>query len=115
MPSQVLSQSYEVALLDGQGAKAATQEVTIMTGGAGADTFHFKPGMGEAVITNFSDLAADKIDLQQSTISNFVQLQAAIQPVHDGHDTLIELNHGDSLTLANVAVSQLHANNFIFA
>jgi hypothetical protein len=115
MPSQVLSQSYEVALLDGHGAKSATQEVTIMTGGAGADTFHFKPGMGDAVVTNFSALAADKIDLQQSTVADFAQLQAAIQPVHDGHDTLIELNHGDTLTLTNVSVSQLHANNFIFA
>ena len=28
---------------------------------------------------------------------------------------LIELNHGDTLTLANISVSQLHANNFIFA
>ena len=38
-----------------------------------------------------------------------------MQPVHDGHDTLIELNHGDTLTLANISISQLHANNFILA
>ena len=114
-PSQVLSQSYQVALLDGQQAKAVTQEVTILTGGAGGDTFDFKPGMGAAVVTNFSEQAADKIDLQQSAIANFAQLQAAMQPVHDGHDTLIELNHGDTLTLANISISQLHANNFIFA
>ena len=115
MPSQVLSQSYEVALLEGQQAKAVTQEVTILTGGAGSDTFDFKPGMGAAIVTNFSEQAADKIDLQQTTIANFAQLQAAVQPAHDGHDTLIELNHGDTLTLANISVSQLHANNFIFA
>ncbi|MEO8834551.1 MAG: hypothetical protein ABI407_20265 [Bradyrhizobium sp.] len=114
-PSQVLSQSYQVALLDGQQAKAVTQEVTILTGGAGGDTFDFKPGMGAAVVTNFSEQAADKIDLQQSAIANFAQLQAAMQPLHDGHDTLIELNHGDTLTLANISISQLHANNFIFA
>ncbi|HEX5230836.1 MAG TPA: hypothetical protein VFW56_01240 [Bradyrhizobium sp.] len=115
MPSQVLSQSYEVALLDGQQARAVTQEVTILTGGAGSNTFDFKPGMGAAVVTNFSEQAADKIDLHQSTIANFAQLQAAVQPVHDGHDTLIALNHGDTLTLANISVAQLHANNFIFA
>ena len=115
MPSQVLSQSYEVALLDGQQARAVTQEVTILTGGAGSDTFDFKPGMGAAIVTNFSEQAADKIDLHQSTIANFAQLQAAVQPVHDGHDTLIELSHGDSLTLSNISVAQLHANNFIFA
>jgi hypothetical protein len=115
VPSQVLSQSYQVALSDGGQAKTVTQEVTILTGGAGSDTFDFKPGMGAAVVTNFSEQAADKIDLQQSAIANFAQLQAAMQPVHDGHDTLIELNHGDTLTLANISVSQLHANNFIFA
>ena len=114
-PSQVLSQSYQVALLDGQQAKTVTQEVTILTGGAGRDTFDFKPGMGAAIVTNFSEQAADKIDLQQSAIANFAQLQAAMQPVHDGHDTLIELNHGDTLTLANISISQLHANNFILA
>ena len=114
-PSQVLSQSYQVALLDGQQAKTVTQEVTILTGGAGGDTFDFKPGMGAAIVTNFSEQAADKIDLQQSAIANFAQLQAAMQPVHDGHDTLIELNHGDTLTLANISISQLHANNFILA
>ncbi len=115
VPSHVLSQSYQVTLSDGEQVKPVTQEVTILTGGAGSDTFDFKPGMGAAIVTNFSAQAADKIDLQQSAIANFAQLQAAMQPVHDGHDTLIELNHGDTLTLANISVSQLHANNFIFA
>ena len=72
---------------NGQQAKAVTQEVTILTGGAGSDTFDFKPGMGTAIVTNFSEQAADKIDLQQTKIANFAQLQAAVQPAHDGHDT----------------------------
>jgi hypothetical protein len=70
--------------------------------------------MGAAIVTNFSEQAADRIDLHESTtIASFTQLQAMLQPVHNGHDTLVDLGHGDTLTIANVSPSQLHANSFI--
>jgi hypothetical protein len=32
---------------------------------------------------------------------------------NDGHDTTIDLGNHDSITLSNVQLASLHANNFI--
>jgi len=113
MPSHVLSQSYELAVSSGQPDNSITQELTLMIGGASSDTFNFKPGMGTAIVTNFSVQAADEIDLHGTNIANFAELQEMMQPIHNGHDTLIDLGHGDTLTIANVSPNQLHANSFL--
>jgi hypothetical protein len=115
LPSEVLSQSYELKLSNGQ-ANAVTQEVTLMIGTAHSDTFVLKPGLGTAIVTNFSDEpgVADTFDLERTAVANFAELQALMQPARNGHDTFINLGHGDSITIANILPSQLHAEGFIF-
>jgi hypothetical protein len=115
MPSQVVSPPFKIELSDGQSNNVATHDITLMAGGAGSDNFVFKPGTGATIVTNFSDEAGDKIDLEQTAISNFAELQALMLPKHNGNDTIVDLGHGDNLTIANVAPSQLHVEGFIFS
>ena len=39
--------------------------------------------------------------------------QSLFRAVDGGHDTLIHLGHHDSITLVNVAITTLHASDFI--
>ena len=107
--SQVVSNSL---------AQAATAVV------ASNDQFVFKPGLGADVIANFSSPATIELD-GFASIANEAQLaallndaqtgqaQALFQSASDGHDTVINLGNHDSITLMNVAISSLHASNFI--
>jgi hypothetical protein len=90
--------------------------VAVSIGGPGADTFVFTPGVGTDVITNFSGHggAGDHIELDNFQAQNFSELQALMHPANNGHDTVIDLGHGDGVTIAGVAPSQLHASDFVF-
>jgi len=37
------------------------------------------------------------------------------QSINGGNDTLINLGHGDSITLSHVQLAALHGNNFIIS
>lgn len=81
----------------------------ILTGGGGADLFSFSNGTGTDIITDFEH--SDRLDLSSFFSDSQGVLDAATQ---DGHNTLIELGSGDSLTLENFAVIDLTADNFVF-
>ena len=81
---------------------------------ATADTFVFQPGMGNQVVANFSNQSgvADKIELDHFSIQAD-QLMSLLQSANGGHDTIISLGHGDSVTLTGVEVTKLHVTDFI--
>jgi hypothetical protein len=112
---QIVTQSYQVTLADAQTGGAATETVAVSIGGPGSDTFVFNPGIGADVIANFSVQAgaADKIDLSSFHLSDYAELQQLMVPANGGHDTLINLGHGDSILIANIAPSQLTQKDFI--
>ena len=122
-----VAQSYEVTVADhhaGGTNSTTTQSVTVTIGGAGNDAFVFHPGVGADTIVNAT--AADTIELDGfSAVTSNKQLasllaeaqagepQPLFQTAHGGHDTLINLGNHDVITLTNVALSALHASDFI--
>ena len=98
----------------------SSQVVTI----ASNDTFVFHPGVGSDVIANIPTGTTIELDGFSSVTSNaqlaaFLneaqtgQSQTLFQPANGGHDTVIDLGNHDSLTLVNVHIADLHANDFI--
>ncbi len=82
----------------------------ILTGGGGADLFRFSSGSGADIITDFEQI--DRLDVSDFFGDSHTALGAATQ---DGHNTLIDLGDGDSITLENFAVSNLTVDNFAFS
>ena len=125
--TQTVTQSYDVTVAEAQpnGANGtATQSLSVTVGGPGNDTFVFKPGFGSDVIANAT--SADTIELDGfSSVPNINQLHTLLteaqagqslpmfHTAHGGQDTVINLGHHDSITLANVHLADLHASNFI--
>ena len=82
---------------------------SVSIGGAGNDTFVFHPGMGAETINNFNP-QADHIELDHfANVQNLQQLAADITSNAHG-DALIELGHGDSVTVAGMTAAQLQAH-----
>ena len=84
------------------------QTVSVSIGGSGSDNFVFKPGIGADTVVNFNT-QHDTIELDNfSSAQTVQQLQALITTdIHD--DAVIELGHGDSITLAGTTAQQLQA------
>jgi Ca2+-binding RTX toxin-like protein len=87
-----------------------------MTGGAGNDIFFFHSAeTGDDVITDFTAGAAsdDVIRLIAfgGVFTNFADVLAA--STQTGADVLIDLGGGDSLTLQNVSLANLHQDDFV--
>jgi VCBS repeat-containing protein len=110
--TQVRQQFYDVAVHDVQGA-TATERVGLNVASTASDTFVFAPGAGQEMVFNFNtnSAAADHVELDHFGITNFSSL--ILQSVNNNHDTLINLGHGDSVTLVNVHPVDLTSNNFI--
>ena len=81
-------------------------------------------GVGAGTIVNAG--SADTIELDGfSSVTNSHQLaqllseaqagqpQSLFTAANGGHDTVINLGNHDSITLTNVHLADLHANNFI--
>jgi hypothetical protein len=56
--------------------------------------------------------SADQVQAYLNEAANN-QTQPLFQTANAGHDTVLNLGNNDILTLANVHVTDLHANNFI--
>ena len=87
-----------------------------LTGGAGADIFVHKVGNGADVITDFTP-GTDWIDV--SDLAGFIAVYSLAdvlsRATQVGPDTVLNLSAGDTLTLRNVTVASLTADDFIFA
>jgi VCBS repeat-containing protein len=104
-PGQTVTQSYDVTAAAGQNG-AASQTVSISIGGPGNDNFVFAPGVGADTIVNFNP-QADTIELNHfANVQNQQQLAEAITTDASG-DAVIELGHGDSITIPGVSTSYM--------
>jgi Ca2+-binding RTX toxin-like protein len=84
---------------------------TIMTGGAGSDTFAFPNVMGHDSVTNFGT-AKDTLQFNMTLFANFSAAMADASQV--GANTVFTIDANDSVTLDNVNKSNLTASNFHF-
>jgi Ca2+-binding RTX toxin-like protein len=83
-----------------------------LTGKNGNDMFVFGPVFGEDAITDFSR-GSDHIKFEGGMLATFAALQAASHQV--GANTVISIDPDHSITLQNVALTSLHAADFLFA
>ncbi|KZK90043.1 Bifunctional hemolysin/adenylate cyclase precursor [Pseudovibrio sp. Ad46] len=84
-----------------------------MEGGADSDTFYFRSNFGNDIITDFVAGAGSEDVLQFSeTFDSVADVLAAASDV--GADTVIYVNDDTSITLQNVSVADLHADDFAF-
>jgi Ca2+-binding RTX toxin-like protein len=86
-----------------------------LRGNGGNDTFTFGPGFGQDKIMDFalSGTSADVIQFSAGTFANYTAVRAAMQQV--GSDVVITLDAGNTVTIANVTMSQLQSNDFLFS
>lgn len=107
----------ELSGTDGKDVIFATGNTDTLTGRAGADQFVFRVGDGNDTITDFAT-GQDHIDLRAffavdtGNIDEWLGSHAKTSPANSA-DVLITLDEHDSITLKNVAVTSLHANDFI--
>ncbi|KQP77422.1 hypothetical protein ASF60_22940 [Methylobacterium sp. Leaf113] len=81
----------------------------ILTGRGGADIFVIAKGEGSDVITDFAS-GVDKVRLEGVNLHSFAELKMAASQV--GSNTVIALGGGETLTLQNVALTNLKAGDF---
>jgi Ca2+-binding RTX toxin-like protein len=85
-----------------------------LTGLGGSDTFVLHSFFGDDTISDFNATAGPSHDIIQfdtSEFANFADVQAWAAQV--GNDVLIQKG-GDSLTLTNVVLGNLSADDFVF-
>jgi fibronectin-binding autotransporter adhesin len=85
---------------------------TIMTGGAGHDTFAFPNVMGHDEVTNFGT-PKDTLQFNATLFSNFTAAMTHASQV--GANTVFTIDTNDTVTLDNVAKTSLTAGNFHFS
>ncbi|KQP82896.1 hypothetical protein ASF57_12245 [Methylobacterium sp. Leaf117] len=81
----------------------------ILTGRGGADIFVIAKGEGSDIITDFAS-GVDKVRMEGVNLHSFAELKMAASQV--GSDTVIALGGGETLTLQNVALTNLKAGDF---
>ena len=84
---------------------------TVMTGGAGHDTFAFPNVMGQDEVTNFG-IAKDTLQFNATLFANFTAAMNAASQA--GANTVFTIDAGDTVTLDNVTKTSLTAGNFHF-
>jgi Ca2+-binding RTX toxin-like protein len=84
---------------------------TILTGGAGHDTFAFPNVMGLDEVTNF-DVTKDTLQFNATLFSNFTAAMNAASQV--GANTVFTIDANDTVTVDNVTKTSLTAGNFHF-
>jgi Ca2+-binding RTX toxin-like protein len=93
---------------------AGGQGDDVLTGGSGYDRFVFATGFGRDVVADFSAGAGvvDVIEFDDQIFPNFASVRAATQQV--GADAVITVDVSNTITLKNVLLSNLYADDFIF-
>ncbi len=93
----------------------STNEDEILTGFADNDTFQFKGNdFGQDTIADFEagQTTDDVIEFDSTTFANFAEVLAAA--ADDGTHTTLTVDTNNSVTLKNVQVADLHADDFRF-
>ena len=87
----------------------------ILIGGDGNDRFVFASGDGQDTVWDFvaGDSSGDVIDLGGYGITSFAELQGLMREV--GNDVVIALDAANAITLHDVSLSSLNAQDFAFA
>ena len=112
--------NYQNSVLDGSAGNdvliaGSKNEILIgglgdtLTAGSAHDTFLFLPNFGDNTITNFN-VHQDVIEFSKSEFANIAAVLADAHQV--GANTVISYDAHDAVTLNNVAVHDLHAQNF---
>jgi Ca2+-binding RTX toxin-like protein len=83
----------------------------VLSGGYDDDAFIFADNFGADTVTDFTD--GDVIEFSGNTFDSYASVLAAA--VEDGDDTVIILDADTSITLNNVALADLQADDFRFA
>lgn len=85
-----------------------------LTGGTGADIFVYSAGGGADRITDLNPGDGDRIDLRGVPgVYSLADVLALVST--NGPDTVITFSPGNSITLANTALANLVASEFMFA
>ncbi|RDJ23335.1 tandem-95 repeat protein [Bosea caraganae] len=87
----------------------------VLSGGSGHDSFVFTAGFGRDVISDFTltGSGSDTIQFAAGLFADFAAVTAAADQV--GHDVVITLDQDHTLTLSNIALAALTADDFRFA
>ena len=106
-------------LLKGQGGDDVMNGgvgLDTLDGAAGDDTFQFDLGGGADRFVGFTAGAAtdDKIELTGFGVAFDSYAEVIAAATQNGVDTVIDFGGGDIVTLENVALSTLHADDFLF-
>ncbi len=93
----------------------ASNSNDVLRGGAGADTFIFRGQFGHDTIADFqrgttASPLLDIIDLTDSDLLTFADVLS--HAVQSEADTLITLDGFNSVRLTNIALANLHADDF---
>ncbi|MEH2526575.1 MULTISPECIES: calcium-binding protein [unclassified Bradyrhizobium] len=80
-----------------------------MSGGSGSDTFVFRANLGQDVITDFT-VGSDVLATQDGIFADATTALAAATA--SGNDTLITIDANSSILLKNVALANLHTDDF---
>lgn len=87
----------------------------VMTGGAGADVFVFDAFSGQDTITDFW-AGPTRTDRIQFIAGQFIEFSDVIaSSIDSAAGVVITIDGEDSITLAGLQISQLHADDFLFA
>lgn len=85
----------------------------ILSGGFDSDTFYFRPGDDKDVIADFDATGSDHDMIYLTHVKSmhsFADIEAHMSQ-HQG-DTVIDLGHGDQLTITDVKPGELSADDF---
>jgi hypothetical protein len=103
---------------------SAAQSIFQKFGGAGNDTFVFRPNMradaildanstGDFELGGFSSVTNSGPPAVVSNNARTEQSHSLFQSVDGGHDTVINPGNHDSISLINLHIADLNAGNFI--
>jgi Ca2+-binding RTX toxin-like protein len=88
-----------------------------LTGRAGNDTFFFRDGFGQDTVADFTGTRAAAGDVIELSLGAAFDTFAEVQAVGTqlGANTVFSFGGGNTLTLSNTILANLHQNDFLFS